>query len=256
MDVHDLGDRAEAVRRIGIAVVGGVVFETPHVVVAGRIVHAQPAQVVVVGSLGVYDLAEKSLLGHVQRSQLEEVVAAVFEHHEVLAGFFRGIDQLPAFVEGQCRRHFRNGMLALLHCINGDRRVHLPVGADVDQIDVIQFAGLFPYRGVAAEFCGFRETGFIQRGLGFGYVTRHDVAQGDDLRAVHMRQAFNGSATTHTQSDHGDTYRVDRIASQLQDVLLTGRARRLGKFDHCAFLLLLTATVQHDRRGDCHYREH
>ena len=79
VDVEQLAQRTQAVRRIGIARMQRIVFEPPHVDVAVPAVELQFAQVVDIGPLDMDDLAEQPLARDVERRHLEEVVTAVLE---------------------------------------------------------------------------------------------------------------------------------------------------------------------------------
>ena len=90
MDVHHLADRADAVRRIYVAVVILVIGHSPV-----SLVHIpERLQVVAVRTLGVDNLAEETLLGYVQAGDFKVIVAAVLQHHAVLAGALGGVHQV------------------------------------------------------------------------------------------------------------------------------------------------------------------
>ena len=91
------------------------------------------------------------------------------------AGLFGRIDQLPAFVDGQCGWDFADGMFALFHGINGDRRMEFPVGAAIDQVNIIAFAYFFPFFFTAIKV-RFGKSGVGQDFLGSFEVFRNDIA--------------------------------------------------------------------------------
>ena len=93
-----------------------------------------------VGALGVDNIAEKSLLCHVQRVELEEVVAAVFEHDAVQAYLFGEVNKFPNLVHVHGRRHFYGRVLTMCHGFFGHGEVVSPVGSDVHEVDVGAFA--------------------------------------------------------------------------------------------------------------------
>ena len=133
MNVQHLAVGAYAVRRIDVATVLGVVVQPP-VVPVGR---PEVVEVVQVGPLHVQHLAEESLLRHVQRSQFEEVVDAVLEHHAMLAGALAGVDELPYLVHIEGCGHLDGHVLAVLHRVDRQRHMVYPVGGDVDEVNVV-----------------------------------------------------------------------------------------------------------------------
>ena len=61
VDVERLRHGTQTVRGIGIAVMYGVVFETPHVVIsAGSLIEAKRTQIVDIGAFGMYQIAQKT----------------------------------------------------------------------------------------------------------------------------------------------------------------------------------------------------
>ena len=124
-----------------------------------------------VGTLGVGQFAEHALAHHVQGLQLEEVVAAVLQHHAVPAGALAGLDQLPAAVQVQGRRHLDRRVLAVAHGADRHGHVPRPGRADVDQVQV-QLAEVAPVLGAGGEFAGRRPAVGRQDFLGLGHALR------------------------------------------------------------------------------------
>ena len=92
VNIQDLGNRPQPMCRIGVAGMGCVVFQTPHVMITGRVIHTVAPQIVVVCPFGVDHLSEQPLLSHVEGRHLEKVIATIFEHHAVATGLFSRID--------------------------------------------------------------------------------------------------------------------------------------------------------------------
>src|SRR3569833_135284 len=84
------------------------------------------SDVVDISPFPMYDLTKKSLTGHIQRQQLKEVVAFVFQEDAMLFSLFRGIHQDPAFFHRLCGRHLYRYMLAMLHGVNSHGRMPSP----------------------------------------------------------------------------------------------------------------------------------
>ena len=219
----------------------GIVFQPPHIVISGFVVEVQRAQVVDISSLYVHHLAEKPLLRHIQRSHLEKVVAAVFQHHAVAARLLGRIDQLPALVDRHRGRNFQRHVFPVSHRVDGDRSVQQPRRAVVDQIDVLPFADLFPIlrAGISG---GGGQPGVFQRSLSILHQFRTHVAQRYDPHPVQVGITFHGHRAAHPESDKSHPNHRNRIAAQLQHVGLPFRAGRLGEFDH---------SVAHFRRLAC-----
>ena len=72
---------------------------------------------------------------------------------------FGSIHQCPAIVERRSGRHLDGHMLAVVHRLEGNGHMRCPVGAHIDQVNVVAFAEGF----VAVE--GLRRAG---KPLGFG----------------------------------------------------------------------------------------
>ena len=146
VDVHVLADRAEAVRRIGVAGVLLRPFKPPLALIAVLVVFAQlaHAKVMDVGSLAMHQVTQNAFPAEIQGQHLVVPVAAVFQHHAVAARLFRSVDQLPALLQRHGGRHFDRRVLAALHRIDRHRRVPQPGRADVDQIDLAGFAQRAP----------------------------------------------------------------------------------------------------------------
>ena len=143
VDVHHLSDRAEAVRRIDVSALGAVVLEPPHVPIQflGEVVSHLAG---VVGAVAVHHFAEESLPRHVQRHDLKRQIAVVLHHLAMLPRPLGRLDQLPALLDGPGRRHFRGDVFAVIHRVNGHRRVHVPRRRHEHQVNVVTLANPFP----------------------------------------------------------------------------------------------------------------
>ena len=177
-------------------------------------------------ALGVQDFAEEALLRHIEGIHFEEVIHAVFEHHAVTARALRGIDEVPDFVEGHCSRHLDSHMLAMLHGIEGHGGMGLPVGGDVDQVDIVAFYELAPYRVVTGIYVGPGSACGLEVSLYATHVGSVDVAQGHDLGAGYVCEAVHGTRSAHAQADKAHAHGVERFGGIGHHVFLAGRTGR------------------------------
>ena len=108
--------------------------------------------------------------------------------------------------------------------------MHLPIGAIVDQIDILQFTDLPPIL-LAGKLQRSGQAVDGKDALCPLHIGRHLVAQGDNLHAVEVREAFDGAASAHAQSDEGDADNRYRVASELQHIVLPFGTGRFGEHD-------------------------
>ena len=119
-------------------------------------------------------------------------------------------------------------MLAVLHCGEGNRHMHLPVGADVHEVHVVTlaevqiclFSNVFGGTGASALLNaaagGFNPVGF-------------DVADGGHGAARHICQAHGSPAATVAEANHTNPDVGDRIGGEPEHVLLScGTGGNLG----------------------------
>ena len=116
-------------------------------------------KIVDIGAFAVNHLAEHALFRHVECRHLEEVVGAVFEHHAVFACLFGYVDKLPAILNGCGCRNLNGYVFSMLHGVHSHRDMCLPVGADVNEVDIVALAKLFVccladiFSGAWQSFC-------------------------------------------------------------------------------------------------------
>ena len=217
VDVESLAERSEAVGGVDVTGMALVELQTPVLVVFVP----ERFQIVDIGTFAVDEFAKEALLGHVEGGQLEEVVTAVFEHHAVALGLFGHVDKLPALRNGGGGRHFHGNMFALLHGVDGHRDVHLPVGADVDEVDVVALAEFHPSftsgigNGAGQAFL------FKDVGLDFLDTVGLNVAQGDNSHAIDVGHTVDGIGTAHTEADEADADVLDGIDGELEEAFLS-----------------------------------
>ena len=226
MDVQHLGDRAEAVGGIVVPAMVDVVVDPPGLAVVPVI-----GKEVNISTFHVIDLAEQPLLGHVQGRHLEEIVAAVLQHHAVPTGALAGIDKLPAIVDRQSHRHLTGDMVPMLQRIQRNRHMRQPVRADIDQVDVIPVAQLLI--GLVPEVViGLRQPGLLQDFLTRVQLLLLQVAERHDLDPVDERIPPHRGNSPSPDAHERDPDRVDGIACQTQRAHLPRRPRRSLELDH------------------------
>ncbi len=231
-----------------------VEVETPVVVVVVPVLR----KIVDVGALGMQDLAEQPLLGHVETRQFEEVVNAVLEHHAVTARALRGVDQLPALLDVGGGGNLDGHMLAVLHGVNGQRHMVHPVGGDVDQVDIVTLAKLFVSLG-AYVLVGRRLACIGQSLLALGYIVGLKIAQTFDLDPVDMGETVDGGRTAHAESDESYADHGNGIGGESEHRLLAGGARRLVEYDDAVLQFVVvagnsavaTTTLHQHSRQEC-----
>jgi hypothetical protein len=219
VDIEILADGADAVGRIDVAVVILIIGHTP----VSLIVVPVGLEVVAVGAFDVDHLAEQTLLDHIQAGQLEEVVAAVLEHHAMLAGTLGSIDKIPALLDRGSGRDFDGGVFAVFHRIDCDRGVELPGNCEVDEIDIRELAellvallaGKLILRAGSAEL--LEDTLSPLDALGI------EVAKGNDSRILKIRETPHGTGSTVAQADKAHADVLDRFGRETEHRLLVRR---------------------------------
>ena len=184
-----------------------------------------------VGTFAVDEFAEHAFLGHVKGGQLEEVVAAVLEHHAVALGLFSHIDELPAFFDGGGSRHFNGHMLSLSHGFHGHGDMCLPVGADVDEVNVVAGDKFLPSLATRVGSGAGQPSAFKDVGLYALDAVGLNVAQSDDGHAVDVGDTIHGIIAAHTEADETDADILDGVDGKLQDTLLPFDTLRLIEND-------------------------
>ena len=180
-------------------------------------------------------------LGHVQGSHLEKVVGAIFEHHAVFAGLFGDVDEFPAVGDRSGSRNFHGHVFAMLHGINSHLDVRLPVGADINEVDIVALAKFFICCRTNI-FSGSRQSfGFQNATLNLLHILRKEVAQSHNLNAVDISHTVNGVRTTHSKADKADAYIFNRLGSKFKHTRLIISTLRLVENDKIIFNLVVFA---------------
>ena len=227
MYVQSLAAGAEAVRGIYIAAVLLVEVQTPVVVI--RIPEIR--QIVYICTLGMDDLAEETLLGHIEARELEEVIDAVLEHHAVAARTLRGVDQLPALGHAHGGGNLHGYVLAVLHGIYCDGHMVHPVGRNIYKVYIVTLAKLLVCL-IAYIALGLGEACTLEDSLALVDIRLLKVAKSLDLDALQMRETLHGTRAAHAEADKADTYDRDGVGCKSEHRLLTGGTCRFVEDDH------------------------
>ena len=159
-------------------------------------------------------------------------------------------------VSTSCQRHgggnLHGHMLAVLHGVNRHRHMQLPRGADIDEVDVVAPAKLFPALFTAVG----RGCGEIPAGkdlLRLLDPVGIEVAERLDLDAVEVGETLHGARTAHAQSDEAHANGLHRSRFEPQHRLLARFAGRSVEHDHpvdrLVALRLTTGKQKHTRKG-------
>jgi len=179
LDAHVVGDGAEAVRGVEVAVGAGVFCAAPEAFASVR--EEFVAKVVEVGAFAIENVAEFACVDHAEDERLVVAVAAVLEHEAVLAGFFGAADDAPAVFEGDDGWNFDSDIFAVSHGGERHRSVPAPGSGSDDEVDVIaSHEGFIMLRAVGEEFGALLSGGGDEARGVVGFVF-DDVADGDDL---------------------------------------------------------------------------
>ncbi len=141
MDVESLSHRAETVGSIDVTTIVAVVDHTPTevcwVVRVLPIVLPERIEIVDISTFCTQNLSEYTLLSHIQGGHLIPVVAAVLEHFAMETLTLGEVDEFPALLKVHCSRYLDSNILAMLESIFCYREMVVPVGSDINEVDVL-----------------------------------------------------------------------------------------------------------------------
>ena len=256
MDIQSLTYGAKAVCCVHITTILLVEVQAPVVVV----VIPEIREVVDVSTLGVKNLAEQTLLCHIEAGELEKVVNAVLKHHTVTACAFRCVNQLPALLQRCCCGHLDSNVLAVLHSIYSDRCVVNPVGSDVDKVDIIALAELLVSLRTYITLC-FGKISLFENCLALVNIALLQVTQALNLNTLKVSETLYGTRSAHTQAHESYAYNGNGVGGKAEHRLLTSCACRLVKDNHTILQFVIitcdstsiatTATLQHNTHQEC-----
>ena len=142
----------------------------------------------------------------------------------MLARAFGRVDEGPDVLQGAGGGHFHGGVFAVFHRAEGDGHVVAPVGADIDEVEVLLLAEVLP--GVFGARVSLRggQAALGQGFLALGHTLGDDVAEGGDGDPGNVGQAFHGVAAAHAETDDADADGLQGLGPEADDVFLSGRA--------------------------------
>jgi len=204
-DPHRFGDRAETVRRVGVPL-----DELQPVLIIWRRFRRERRHrfasrdvprpsAVAVRAFSVNDLAEETFLRHLNGHGLKEIVNAVFEDQAVLPRLFRRVDQAQAVGERLCGWDLHRGVLPGKHGVDGHFRVAERWGSDVDQIQIVPSAKVFPRLLRREILRGRRESETFQIVLCPADGVLIAVGDRTDLHPFHLRETPKGRISAISQ---------------------------------------------------------
>ena len=232
VEVQRLCHRTQPVGGIHVTAVLHVVAHPPAqlvILAVFPIIVPELVQVMDIRPLCPYHLAEDTVLRHVQRVHLEPVVAAVLQHHAVLARAFAQVNQLPALLQIHGGRHLQGHVLAVLHSIFRNGEVVQPVGGDIHQVNVVALA-----QGLVALLARVdrrqRPVGVTQVLLALLRPLPLIVTQGHDAGTFYICEAGHRIGAAHPEAHEAYPHLVHLRHRQPQGRLLPRRA--FGRFHY------------------------
>ena len=219
-----------------------VVFHAPIVVIFGPI----GFEAMQVSALDVHQFSEDTVLRHVERRHLEEVIDAVLEHHAVELCALGSIDHIPDFLHCQGRRHLASDVLAMLHGIKHHRGMVNPVGADINKVNVRTFANCFPRIFATGVSISFRHAYCTQETLTRVGTLLMQVAECLDFHARKVSITIDSVFTTHAEANETDTDGVYRWETKSEHVFLSGRTCGCLDGDDTTFVCVAGTSAKDD----------
>ena len=143
-----------------------------------------------------------------------------------------GINDIPSFLECHDCWDFAGYVLALVHCVDHHLGMMLPVGSDVDEIDIVTIAELLPsiFTSAIGSCCG--EPCFRKKLLSLLYTLGVQVTKSLDLYTIKVCESLHSTRTTHTKTDESYTYDLHGLVAKCKHILLTLRADGDIRFDY------------------------
>ena len=217
-----------------------------------------------IGTLYVDDLAKESFLCHIQRVQLEEVIAAVLQNHAMQALLFRQVDELPDFIHIHSRRNLDSHVLTVFQRFLCYEEMVNPVGSDIYHIDVRPLAE-FLVAVLAIIDVGGRHGSLLQIAVAVLGALFLMVAECHDLNTGDVSPTLYGTRSAHTQSHECHAHHVHLRSHQSQSGLLTcrhgGNIGLDGSVNHFVWpvefpgLGLLCPSVHRQHESGCHHEQ-
>ena len=143
-------------------------------------------------------------------------------------GLFGHIHELPALVDGDRGRDFDEGVLPLLHDLEGHGDVPFPRSGDEDDVYIVAFKHFFPGMLVAEVHCGFFAGLLLDVFSGALGARFDDVADGDHFGERNTSRRIY-VATSAIKTDDGDPDFFDGLSCKIPDRFIADRPRASGR---------------------------
>ena len=191
VDVEQLAGRTHSVRGVEVAAQLLVGLDAPRrPAVANR---------VDVGTLDVNNRAEIALFDGFHHGKVETVVAAVFEHGAVALRALGGIDQRPTIDQRHRGRNLDGDVLPSVHRLERNRNVRCPVGADINEVEVVAATKVL----VVGEGCWVLGD-FLHHRL---HTLFRNIAEGGDFSVFNLQKSLHGLLAALAESDDADAHK-------------------------------------------------
>ena len=113
-------------------------------------------------------------------------------------------------------------MFAILHGTLGHREVMLPIGCDIDDVDIFTLAKFF-ISLFARINDGRGHPGLAKDVLAVLSTCLFIVTKSDDLHTWNMTPTLYCTGATHTQTDKAHTNHTELRSHEIKHIFLTGR---------------------------------
>ena len=194
------------------------------------VVIPEVVEVVDVGTFTTEHLTEDAVLRHVQGVELVPVIAAVLKNHAVLAGLLAEFNELPALCQVHGRGHLDGGVLAIFQRALGHGEVVIPVGGDIDDVNVLALAE-FLITLLTAVDGGRGQTCIAEVLLATLSACLHIVAEGNNLHTGDISPTLHSTGTAHAKSHKAHADGSQLRSRQLHDIGLPCRTLRSVQYD-------------------------
>ena len=246
VNVKALSDGTEAVSGIDVTTILLVVLHAPAEflgVVRGVLPVPIPevVEVVDVGTFCTEDFTEDACLCHGEGVEFVVVVAAVLKNHAVLASLLREVDELPALVKVHGGGHFDGSVLAILEGALSHGEVVIPVGSDIDEVDVGALAEFHVTVLAGVDVCGF-QPGVAEHFLASFCTCGFIVAESHDFHTGNVAETIDSTGTTHAETHECHANGLNLRSGQIEDMSLTGST--LGAIDDNCTLVPMPLRVR------------
>ena len=115
------------------------------------------------------------------------------------------VNQAPALFQVHCTRHLDGSMLAVLHRQLSHWEMVIPVGSDVNQVDVLALAQLLVALGSTVDI-GRLQSLLAEILLRFLSSSLLIITKGNDFYTRNVAETHHRPWTTHSQTHKAHTY--------------------------------------------------